>query len=302
MSSFLIVFRQILLDLRSRIGPWAPYWLAIGSIVVSTAAAFSPAFATAAAIVFLLLPVIYLYFQALLASFRFWQCDELVLVSDVTRREFFRDGHVHEVWTREMRNVSTRNTADTFDFPMYWDIPLEQVHPVTIHLIKRLAGGRSDTRTTVFNVSRDSPEYTERQFEGRKFFGCVISVPLGLEPGEGLFVKLIYGHRVSMPTDDQIILAKPRAGALKWEGNANDGLKFNSSDSYVEARYPDPTSAPHMRESKRASRYLKFEEADTRMILDLPRPKAGFCYRVVFNLQDGDSSTGSKSMTSHQPD
>lgn len=294
MAAFLFIFAQVLSDLSDRLIRWLAAWLAIGGILVGVSAAHSLSLAISIALVFLFMPVIYLTLYALISAVSYWRHEGLVLLFDVTRRQFYKDGHVHEVWTRQIKNASPRRSEDTLDVPMFWDIPLEQIHPVAIHVLKKTPGGRYHTDTQAYEVSRDRPEYSERLFEGRKFFGCVIPVPLGLEAGESMFLKLIYRHTVSTPLDDQIIRAVPRLLRLTWEGNANDGLKFIPEDSYVEARHPDPMSAARRKETKRASRYLRFEEADTRMIFDLPRPKPGYHYRVVFKLEEMLSTVSAK--------
>jgi len=286
MTAFLVIFGRVFSELWSRLGRWLPGWIGVGGIAVSASAALKPTLALALGLIFLMLPILYLLIHAFIATITYWRHEGWVLLFDVTRRQFYTGGHVHESWTREIRNVSTNRTEDTLDFPMYWDIPLEQIHPVAIHVSKRNANRRVDTESQVYEISRKCPEYTERLFEGRTFYGCVIPLPLGLEPGESMLLKLIYRHIVSTPTDDQIIRAMPRLLRLSWEGNAKDGLTFDPKRSFVEARYHDPTSAARPRETRRASRCLRFEEADTRMVLDLPIPRPGYHYRVVFTLKE----------------
>jgi len=286
MIAFFVIFGRVFSDLKSRLSTWLPGWIAVGGIVVSGLAAYLPKLAVLLALFFLFLPIIYFPIYAFVVSIAYWKHEGLLLLFDVTRREFYKSGQVHESWTREIRNVAGRKTEDILDVPMFWDIPLEQVYPIAIHVSKKNAQGRYETQSQIYEVSSKSPEYSERLFEGRKFYGCVIPAPLGLDSGETMVLKLIYRHTVSTPEDDQIIRALPRLLRLTWEGNANDGLKFDPKNSYIEARYPDPFSAAKLKETKRASRYLRFEEADTRMVFDLPMPKSGFHYRVVFRIEE----------------
>lgn len=286
MTAFFEIFGRVFSDLKSRFSIWLPGWMAVGGIVVSGSAAYLPGLSVGFALSFLFLPIVFLLLKTLAVSISYWKHEGLLILYDVTRREFYKDGQVQESWAREIRNVAGGKTEDIFDVPMFWDIPLEQIYPITIHVSKKNTQGRFNTKSQIYEVSNKSPEYSERLFEGRKFYGCVIPVSLGLESGETMIMKFIYRHIVSTPNDDQIIRALPRLLRLKWEGNANDGLKFDPKNSYVEARYPDPTSAAKLKETKRASRYLRFEEADTRMVFDLPIPKSGFHYRIMFSIEE----------------
>jgi hypothetical protein len=284
MISFFIVYSRVFRDLRVRLIRVLPYWLAIGGIAVSALATLDAMLGVWTALVILILPLAWLLVASVFLALSYWQRNGLHILLDDTRRQFFKDGIVTETWSREVRNAGSEISEKSLDVPMFWDRPFDEPYIVILHTLRKNVVERRSITTKVYEITSEKPEYSEPWMGGRKFYGCTIPVPLGLEPGETMFFKLMYKHRVTLPTDDQIIRARDRMLRLRWEGEANEGLHFDRDNCYVEARTPDPFSRPDPKESGRATRHLAFEEANTRMIVDLPRPKPQYHYRTVFTI------------------
>lgn len=182
MSAYLLICWRIFYDFQSSAGRFFLTWLAIVGIIATVSVGFSPRVGMIVTLVLCLVPLLLVFLVSLFSTFVYWRNEEPVLLSDVTRRQFYENGKVHEIWTREFLNVSSKTMNEGIDFYMFWEKPLAESHPVTIHTSKRFKSGRQEDSTEVHEISQEHPDYTERPFGDRKFYGCIVTLPLVLEP------------------------------------------------------------------------------------------------------------------------